>query len=214
MKKSSSESRYVAKRYYASIGSGEGVRKLDERKRKILSLVPANVTRVLDVGCGNGLTLDNINAKEKYGIDINPKNVIICRRKGIHAIEQSAEEKFPFKNNYFDVIISEELIEHLFFPENFLKEIKRVLKPNGAFVGSMPNHFNWWHRLCFLFARPEKSPLFRNAAHISDNFWTLNQLRRMLSKHFKVEICMGIVGRLARVRPPPPCLLVVLYGNA
>lgn len=197
-----SEKTNTTKKYYISIGSGQRIRELNERKQRVLLLVPAKVTRVLDIGCGNGLTLDNINAKEKYGIDINPKNVEKCKQKGIHAIEQSAEEKFPFKNNYFDVVISEELIEHLFFPEKFLREIKRILKPHGIFVGSMPNHFNWWHRLCFLLARPEKSFLFKNAAHISDNFWTLNQLKRMLSKHFKVEVCTGVVGKLARVRPP------------
>lgn len=199
MKKSSGEESLAGK-YYASIGSGQIVRELDKRKRKVLSLIPANVERVLDVGCGNGLTLDNINAKEKYGIDINPKNVGICKQKGIHAIERNAEEKFPFKDDYFDVVISEELIEHLFFPEKFSNEIKRVLKPNGAFIGSMPNHFNWWHRLCFLFAKPEKSPLFKNAAHISDNFWTLNQLRQTLSKYFKIEVCVGISGKI-KMRP-------------
>lgn len=195
MKKSSGKESSAGK-YYASIGSGQMIRELGERKRKVLSLIPTNVKRVLDVGCGNGLTLDNINAKEKYGIDINPKNVEICKQKGVHAIEQSAEEKFPFKDDYFDVVISEELIEHLFFPKKFLNEIKRVLKPNGAFIGSMPNHFNWWHRLCFLFAKPEKSPLFKNAAHISDNFWTLNQLRQTLSDYFKVEVCVGASGKI------------------
>lgn len=48
-------------------------------------------------------------------------------------------EKLPFPDYYFDMIVSFETIEHLDKPEEFLKEIKRVLAPGGSIIISCPN---------------------------------------------------------------------------
>ncbi len=48
-------------------------------------------------------------------------------------------EKLPFKNNFFDFSYSGEVIEHIYSPLNFLKEISRVTKPDGIFVITTPN---------------------------------------------------------------------------
>jgi ubiquinone/menaquinone biosynthesis C-methylase UbiE len=191
------------KEFYEKIDSGSGA-KLNKKKEKIIELINSygKIKRILDVGAGDGLTLSIINAEEKYGIDINSKNIERLTKKGIKAYLQDVQEPFPFPDNYFDVVVSEDVIEHLFFPEKTLYEIYRVLKPGGIFVGSVPNHFYWYHRLCFLLAKPEKSFLFVNAKHISDNFWTKKGLIKLLKNTgFKIEYFDIINGHLCFIRP-------------
>lgn len=189
--------------FYETIDSGSKA-KLNNKKKFIIHLIKqqGKIDKILDIGPGDGLTLSLVNAKEKYGIDINSKNIERLNKKGIKAYLQDVQEKFPFPNNYFDTVVSEDVIEHLFFPEKTLKEIYRVLKPRGVFIGSVPNHFNWYHRFCFLLAKPEKSFLFRNAKHISDNFWTKKGLIHLLkSSGFKVIYFDVINGKFRSIRP-------------
>ncbi len=76
--------------------------------------------RILNVGCGD----------ETYGthfVDLYPsrKEVIKCNVD---------EEKLPFPNNYFDIVYSRNLLEHLKNPWFALKEMKRVLKKGGRLI--------------------------------------------------------------------------------
>ena len=57
----------------------------------------------------------------------------------------------PFQNSVFDIVYSKQVLEHVRFPDDAIKEIVRVLKPGGLFIGSVshtePYHaysiFNW-----------------------------------------------------------------------
>jgi ubiquinone/menaquinone biosynthesis C-methylase UbiE len=44
----------------------------------------------------------------------------------------------PFENNVFDVVMSTEVLEHILNPDNYLLEVKRVLKPGGFFFFTVP----------------------------------------------------------------------------
>jgi len=82
--------------------------------------------RLLDVGCGKGLYMDGFSAigYKVYGIDKEQY------RKDIKTVDLE-KEKIPFAKNFFDYAFSKGVIHHIENTENFLKEIKRVLKPNG-----------------------------------------------------------------------------------
>lgn len=91
--------------------------------------------KLLDVGCGKGLYMDGFSAIgfKAYGIDKEKY------RKDIKRINLE-KEKIPFTKNFFDYVFSKGVIHHIENTENFLKEIKRVLKPNGMiFIMTM----NW-----------------------------------------------------------------------
>ena len=92
--------------------------------------------KILDVGCHDG-TLHNDLIKEYsehnvWGLDI------ILKKETDRLFEGSAEQ-MPFNNNFFDIIIAGELIEHLEKPKKFIKECKRVLKSNGIVIITTPN---------------------------------------------------------------------------
>lgn len=108
---------------------------------------------LLDVGCGDGVVSEHLHkvlGLDVSGIDISQAAVEKAKKRGIKAFIGSSEERFPFKDNSFDVVFWGDNIEHLFDPMFTAKEIKRVLKSSGRLVLSCPNMSYWRYRLHFL----------------------------------------------------------------
>ncbi|WP_455392804.1 class I SAM-dependent methyltransferase [[Eubacterium] cellulosolvens] len=101
--------------------------------------------RVLDVGCGNGTVLYNLREKfdELYGIELSKKRVAITKKtlKGYNAeiIQGNIEAGIKFEDEFFDVIICSDVIEHLVDVFSGFKEMTRLLKKNGKLVLNTPN---------------------------------------------------------------------------
>lgn len=96
----------------------------------------------LDVGCGNGVVLDELNKnkyKNGYGIDISNLFIKEAKLKGLKNVYYYKGEKLPFKNNFFDLIGSFNVLEHTENPEGFIKEQVLKLKPSGILIISCPN---------------------------------------------------------------------------
>ena len=99
----------------------------------------------MDIGSGfYPLFLVSVDFSEKYGLDKEVRASVKEEMKGegitlvSHDIEN--EEKFPFEDNFFDVVTMLAVFEHI-SPNKLvgvLKEIKRVLKPNGRFILTTP----------------------------------------------------------------------------
>jgi ubiquinone/menaquinone biosynthesis C-methylase UbiE len=117
--------------YYDEISEGyEELHKEEQLKKvKLISqyLKPAPEDKLLDVGCGTGLTTEPWQCK-RYGIDPAPK--LLARAKNKENIEYklAPAEKIPYPNNFFDIVISITAIQNFQDIEKGLKEIKRVGK--------------------------------------------------------------------------------------
>ena len=100
--------------------------------------------KVLDIACGEGYGsyLMTVNASSVTGIDINPLVIEKAREKykksNLEFLQGNAEE-IPVLDQSFDIVVSFETIEHLENHYLLLKEIKRVLKPDGVLIISTPN---------------------------------------------------------------------------
>jgi len=92
-------------------------------------------SKILDIGCSNGSAVLELKQKdyEMYGIDISEKAIAICRSRKIDHCKTNSITSIDFADNFFDCIISSDVIEHLDPSEidPALLEIKRVLKFNG-----------------------------------------------------------------------------------
>ena len=124
---------------------------LDADKRfkpflKFMKLSSLKNKRVLDDGCGCGWLTDYLQKKAKnndfYGIDPFEEDIEYGKKKNKN-IKYMMEngENLPFKDNYFDYLISHEILEHVKNPYKYVKEMSRVLKPNSFAFFSTPNKF-------------------------------------------------------------------------
>lgn len=99
---------------------------------------------VLDAGCGQGYGTFFLSqtARKIFGIDIAPETINDAKKNYIRSnlyfkIMDITNMEFP--DNFFDIVCSFEVIEHLDNYETFLTEVARVLKPSGYFFISTPN---------------------------------------------------------------------------
>ncbi len=88
---------------------------------------------ILDAGCGEGFTLARLQnegiAKRLEGIDYASEAIALGKKMYPTLIlKQSDINSLPYNNNYFDLVICSEVLEHLERPQKALKEIARVSK--------------------------------------------------------------------------------------
>jgi ubiquinone/menaquinone biosynthesis C-methylase UbiE len=121
------------------------------RRRAVRNLVARHSagTPMLDAGCGTGLNLASLPLGS-IGIDLNPRNLALVRERlpGQVAVEGDIEQ-MPFHDETFGTVLCTEVLEHVPYPDLALAEIRRVLRPGGVLIGSVPSRSMIW-KLRFL----------------------------------------------------------------
>ncbi len=98
----------------------------------------------LDAGCGTGLNLRNLSS-ESIGLDINPRNITLVKeRLPHHGAVIGDIEYMPFLDESVEGVLCTEVLEHIPSPSRALHEIRRVLKPSGALIGTVPTRSPIW----------------------------------------------------------------------
>jgi SAM-dependent methyltransferase len=99
----------------------------------------------LDVGCATGFFLHGIkthSAWEVYGTEFGESAVQFAReRLGLNVTQGNLVDAH-FPEAFFDYVHVNNVLEHVLDPMAFLKEVKRIVKPDGMFFLSVPNGFN------------------------------------------------------------------------
>jgi len=101
-----------------------------------------NDVRVLDIGCAMGGFLDYLHAKgikSLSGIDPAKKYVNYAKQKGNYTIKLGSAESIPFEDNSFDLLVMDEVLEHLVEPRKAFQEARRVLVDGGLFCIGVPD---------------------------------------------------------------------------
>lgn len=91
--------------------------------------------KVVEFGCGGGFLLNNINAVEKVGIEINDTARKHAEELGIKCYKYSSE----LPDNYADIIISTHVLEHTENPLGELRMLYSKMKDGGKIVFHVPN---------------------------------------------------------------------------
>ncbi|MDB3872289.1 methionine biosynthesis protein MetW [Candidatus Pelagibacter sp.] len=118
---------------------------------KIISELIEKNTRVLDVGCGDGILMEYLKYNKKIdirGIEISKDNVQKCLSKGLTVIEGDAEKDLlQFPDSSFDFVILSQTLQAFLNPEIVIKELLRVGKKA---IVTIPNFGFWKVRLHLL----------------------------------------------------------------
>ena len=145
--------------------------------------------KVLDVGCAYGFMLQKFpDTFVKFGIDISDYAISQAKKRLPNAILKvgNVEDELPFQEDFFDIVICNDVIEHLENPSIVLKQIQRVLKTNGILYINTPN-FNWIRKKVFAYADkkehhislfPYKAlfDLLRKASFDIIDYWTYTSI--------------------------------------
>lgn len=106
--------------------------------------------RILDIGCGNGdfLSIFSPDKWELYGIEPNPIGYALTNRQfKVNKLNKTLREsKFP--TNFFDVITLWHVLEHIYDPNEELREVSRILKEDGILAISVPNINSFGFKIC------------------------------------------------------------------
>lgn len=110
------------------------------------------IHRAADFGCraGNEAAYyrDQANIQEMHGFEIAEAPLANARKLGLQThVWISGENPCPIENDFFDVVIAGDLIEHLVDTDAFVKELRRITRPGGYLILTTPNLAWWWSRL-------------------------------------------------------------------
>lgn len=100
---------------------------------------------ILDFGCGTGGMLDELkDVAETYGCDTEQLAVEFCQKRGLKNITKLENNNIPYENNYFDIITSMDVLEHIEDDKRAMSELKRILKSRGKLLITVPAFMFLW----------------------------------------------------------------------
>lgn len=178
-KQVSGESLYQRKQYQKG---GVGRIYWDYRDRVAISLLNERDKRIVDLGCGEGITLAKLvrmfPTSEVIGIDYLEENVNICHNYGLKKVCKGDVYALDLADNSVDAVVFMEVIEHLEHPEIAIKEIRRILKLGGKLITVFPNDgfFKIARLLTLKFREAAYDP-----GHVKQ--WTHKEMKRSLNQH-------------------------------
>ncbi len=125
-------------------------------------LNPPRETKILEIGCGEGLTVTalNLNGFDAYGLEIDEKYVKnavkILESNNIKTdkIKKGVSENAPFKTEEFDYVVSFQVLEHVDDVLKTFKETERVLKKGGETLQFCPSYHSFREEHFHVFMLP------------------------------------------------------------
>ena len=151
--------------------------------RNFMIVVPKEKKgRLLDIGCGSGEFLYQMKSFgwDVSGVEINQASANLGNKRGLNIFcGELGEADFP--DNFFDVVVLNQTLEHVYSPGSYLEKIYRLLKEEGLLIIGVPNvgclEIQVFGRSCHALDVPR---------HL--HFFTIASLRNYLEKYgFEVE---------------------------
>ncbi len=154
-----------------------------ERTKVLLKLIKSmrlegtgKIDHILDLGCGRGSVTkkakDATMASDAFGVDVDDQALKMANKQDITLLKVDLNSgKLPFIDNYFDLVMMIEVIEHLYNVDYALLESFRVLRSSGYLLLTTPNLAWWINRFVLLFGY---QPYFTNVSLTYD----VGKLRR------------------------------------
>lgn len=155
--------------------------------------------RIFELGCGNGSVA---NALSKLGFEITG---VDASEEGIAQAHQSypdmnlrlgsAYDDLRNQYGHFPIVISLEVVEHLYFPRKFARTVYDLLEPGGTAIISTPYH-GYWKNLAMALTGTMDAHFTALWDHGHIKFWSIKTLTLLLQEAGFREISFSRVGRI------------------
>ena len=165
-----------------------------QTRLELIPFLPSRRSRVLEVGCADGSFLSHVDGiSETWGIE--PSSAAdVANTRLFRVIQSTFDDAAPsLPKNYFDLVVCNDVIEHLPDHDTFLEDIKNFLVPGGAIIGSIPNmrFYDILFRLLF-----EKEWTYMDEGILDKThlrFFTERSLKDYFLSHgFNIELFSGL----------------------
>ncbi|PCJ25136.1 MAG: hypothetical protein COA97_08285 [Flavobacteriales bacterium] len=162
------------------------------RLKATIDLIPSSTKseslKLLDIGCGEGHFTDVIKKEfknfEVHGLDYSVSAIDYAHKTypAINFITANAYQP-PYQDEYFDIVVCNNLWEHVPDPLQLLRAMKRVLKPNGLVIISTPSRYRFSNLIKVLVGQ---EIAFMSHYHVTE--YTIGQVKEQLRwEGFKIE---------------------------
>lgn len=168
-----------------------------------------NDRRIFELGCGNGSVAQALTAKgwNVIGVDPSIDGIAFANASypSLRLHEGSAYEDLGAKFGRFPLVLSLEVVEHLYFPRRYASTVFSLLSPGGTAIISTPYHGYWKNLALALTGRLDMHfTALWDHGHIK--FWSIKTLRALLRESGFKSVHFRRVGRL---RPLAKCMIAV-----
>ncbi|MEA2622541.1 MAG: hypothetical protein QOH61_1451 [Chloroflexota bacterium] len=159
----------------------------DRRLQMVRQFVPLENARILDIGCGIGTYVRRFRefSDEVYGVDVEEDRVREASET-LPNISLAPGENLPFPDGFFDVVFSNEVIEHVEDDRKTIAEAVRVTRPGGTIVIFAPNRLYPFETHGAYFG---KRYVFGNIPLVN---WLPDPLRNRFAPHVRAYTQRGI----------------------
>lgn len=148
----------------------------ERNTKNIISLLEKNQKAIcIDIGCGDGKKTSSfkkrVGTNHMEGMDAIKIRLNAAKKNGINKIIYADLEKiWPLPSDSFNVVISNQVIEHILDIDNFIEEVIRILKPGGYCVISTENLSSWHNIFSLVLGYQDFSHHMIRKSHVGNPF--------------------------------------------
>jgi ubiquinone/menaquinone biosynthesis C-methylase UbiE len=163
----------------------------ERRLRLIRRFTPLEGRAILDIGCGLGAYARRFGdfSPSVYGMDVDAPRVKEGARLGTPHLMVAAAEQIPIRDGVLDVVVLNEVIEHVTDDAVTLREAMRVLRPGGTVIIYAPNRLYPF----------ETHGVYLGKRYVFGNIPLVNYLPGTLRRRFVPHVRAYLVGDIRRI---------------
>lgn len=167
--------------------------------RKELSRLPASPRRLFDLGCGNGSVGAVLHAEgwDVEGVDPSAEGIAQARTRhpGLRLEPGSAYDDLAARFGRIPVVISLEVVEHVYAPRDYARTLADLLEPGGTAIISTPYH-GYLKNLAMAVTGKMDAHFTALWDHGHIKFWSFRTLSQLLTEAGLEQIRFLRVGRI------------------
>lgn len=165
----------------------------------LVSCSPATDRRIFELGCGNGSVAEYLSDQGYVltGIDASAEGIAVASqvRPQVDLHQASAYDDLPRRFGQFPVVLSLEVVEHLYSPRAFARNVYGLLAPGGTAIVSTPFH-GYWKNLAMAITGTLDQHFTALWDHGHIKFWSIRTLSTLLREAGFEDIVFHRVGRV------------------